>query len=265
MKLLTILLAFAMFRWLEKPHSIKSFDWVESLHQWLAKRCSGLDQVYALTLVTPLLVMLVAFSSILAFEQDSLLHLLLHVVIVYYCLGPETMKSLLDSHHKVIDEVAQGSQSETEQLINHMTDAAMHRWFGVFFWYAVLGVYGAVLFRMVCHLQQVKIDKDDDSIRATLKLLEFPVAVLMTVSLALASDFDRIWKHCKQYLNGETIRTLNSQFLYKSMDYAVEQCEVDTAETHDVKIIGITTYTVLTRMLVVWLVFAALMVIFSIG
>ena len=175
------------------------------------------------------------------------------------------MQHLLDES-SAQEETDQAEPPQTPQhIINAMTDAALHRWFGVFFWYAVLNVYGAVLFRVVCHMNASRIDKDEGAITSFIKVLEFPVAVLMTVSLALASDFDRIWKHCKQYLNGETIRTLNSQFMYQSMDYAVEQCEIDSSGLNDAKIVEITTYTVLKRMLVVWLVFAALMVIFSIG
>ena len=265
MKLLAILLAFALLRWLEKPTALRSFAWVDQLHDWLKGFDFKLNQVFAFTVLLPLLVLAVLMTTVFDFESDSLLYLVLHVFIIYYCLGPETMQHLLAQSARQESSDKTTEDPSAQQVINAMTDAALHRWFGVFFWYGILNVYGAVLFRVVCHLQQASIEKDADAIRSFIRLLEFPVAVLMTVSLALASDFDRIWRHCKQYLNGETIRTLNSQFMYQSMDYAVEQCEIDSSGLNDATVVEMTTYTVLKRMLVVWLVFAALMVIFSIG
>jgi membrane protein required for beta-lactamase induction len=265
MKLLAILLAFALLRWLEKPAALRSFSWVDQLHDWFKGFEFKLNQVFALTVLLPVFVLAVLMTTVFDFDTDSLLYLLVHVFIIYYCLGPETMQHLLNQSGNQETTEETHDVPSPQQFINAMTDAALHRWFGVFFWYAILNVYGAVLFRLVCHMQQASIEKDEDAIRSFSRLLEFPVAVLMTVSLALASDFDRIWKHCKQYLNGETIRTLNSQFMYQSMDYAVEQCEIDASGLNDTKVVEMTTYTVLKRMLVVWLVFAALMVIFSIG
>jgi membrane protein required for beta-lactamase induction len=153
-----------------------------------------------------------------------------------------------------------------EKIVNQLTDAALHRWFGVFFWYVVLNVYGALLYRVMCHLAQTEGNHQVKSdLMSLMKLVEFPVTILMTVSLALASDFDRIWQHCKQYLTVETLKNLNSQYMYKSMDFAVEQCEIEKNDENNSQIIQLTTYKVLKRMLVVWLVFSALMVIFSIG
>ena len=58
---------------------------------------------------------------------------------------------------------------------------------------------------------------------------------------------------------------MNCQFLYKSMDFAVEQCEIETKDENKDQIIELTTFTVLKRMLVVWLVLVALLVIFTKG
>lgn len=189
---------------------------------------------------------------------------MIDVLLVYYCLGPDTIENMIRKK-QTTEALKLPANASAEQLIYKLTDAALHRWFGVFFWYVLLGVYGALIYRMICYFTQA--NGQDFQLIATrvLKVIEFPVVILMTVSLALASDFDRIWQHCKQYLNSETLRTLNSQFMYKSMDFAVEQCEIEKSDENKANIVELTTYTVLKRMLVVWLVFSALMVIFSIG
>ena len=159
MKLLAILLAFALLRWLEKPPALRAFGWVDQLHDWLKGFEFKLNQVFAFTVLLPVLVLAVLLNTVFDFEADSLLYLLLHVFIIYYCLGPETMQHLLDES-SAQEETDQAEPPQTPQhIINAMTDAALHRWFGVFFWYAVLNVYGAVLFRVVCHMNASRTTK----------------------------------------------------------------------------------------------------------
>jgi AmpE protein len=264
MELLAIIIAFGLYHFVEKPTAMRSFNWLEKLRLYISQWLPEDNGNFILTVILPLFLLYVILVKVFAFSDDSLPAFLVDVLLVYYCLGPDTIDKMVNQHNTK-NKLDLPANATAEQLINKLTDAALHRWFGVFFWFLVLGVYGALLYRGICYFSKVENQNVKTSATNTLKVMEFPVIILMTLSLALASDFDRIWQHCKQYLNIETLKTLNSQFMYKSMDFAVEQCEIEESDENKANIVELTTYTVLKRMLVVWLVFSALMVIFSIG
>ena len=265
MKLLALIMAFGLFYAAEKSAPLKSFNWVVQLHNFFTKHLNHSNLSRILTLAFPLLMLFLLNRFLFDFSPQSISYLLLQIAIVYYCLGPETIMSII-KRKQTKTQLGLSAETKPEELIYKLTDAALHRWFGVFFWYVVLNIYGALFYRMVCVLAQANLDEPAAvKFKYILKLIEFPVTIIMTVSLALASDFDRIWRHCKQYLTVETLKSLNSQYMYKSMDFAVEQCEIEKNDENLAQIVELTTYQVLKRMLVVWLVFAALMVIFAKG
>jgi len=79
---------------------------------------------------------------------------------------------------------------------------ALRRWFGVLFWFLLLGPTGALLYR----LSAIAALRDDNArlpadtaagARTLLALLDWPVAQLMTLSMALVGNFDIVagaWK-----------------------------------------------------------------------
>jgi AmpE protein len=87
-------------------------------------------------------------------------------------------------------------------MIEAVFGSALRRWFGVLFWFLLLGAAGALLYRLV----QLAADGDTadtlppatrDGARGLLALLDWPVAQLMTLSLALVGNFDTVigaWK-----------------------------------------------------------------------
>ncbi len=265
MKLLAIILAFGLFHYMEKPLALRSFNWLDDFKLWLKQWFENQYTLIAVVVILPVMVLYILLNNVFNFADNSIGYLLLHVVVLYYCLGPQTMAEMI-KQDKTKQQLNISDGVTAEELVNKMTDAALHRWFGVFFWYVVLNLYGALIYRLMCYLAQNEKDEEVQlALKSVMRLVEFPVTILMTVSLALASDFDRIWKHCKQYLTIETLKSLNSQYMYKSMDFAVEQCEIEENDENNSQIIELTTYKVLKRMLVVWLAFSAIMVIFSIG
>ncbi len=263
MKLLAIIIAFGLFHYVGKSSILRSFDWLEQLQKQIKNWAEDAQVQLVLLVVLPLLGLWLLVDGILGLRTYSVWYLLLHVLMLYYCLGPNTLAaelsdSSLRSKLKITDEFT------STEVVYALTDAALHRWFGVFFWYVVLGVYGALMYRIICWATQSSTDKGAFEHKLS-QLLEFPVTIIMTVSLAIASDFDRVWKHCKQYLTQETLLSLNSLFLYKSMDFAVEHCEIETKDEDKAYIIEQTTFAVLKKMLLVWLVFVALLVLFNNG
>jgi AmpE protein len=86
--------------------------------------------------------------------------------------------------------------------IDAVFSKALKRWFGIIFWFALLGIYGALLYRLSvwitgedCGLH----DDQKDLITRLRKVMEWPVAQLMTLSLAIATDFDSVYQAWKKY------------------------------------------------------------------
>ena len=87
-------------------------------------------------------------------------------------------------------------------LVEAVFRCALWRWFGVLFWFLLLGAFGALLYRLVALCAQGEARKRlpegaSQAARTLLALLDWPVAQLMTLSLALVGNFDSVftaWK-----------------------------------------------------------------------
>ncbi len=261
-KLLALIMAFGLYHYVAKPDVLRSYRWLSELQTFMAARFTETWLQLLLVLFISLAGLAFVVELLFDFQHHSVGYLVVSVLLLYYCLGPRTVA---EDIHNQDQQQALGipAESSSQQVVHALTDVAIHRWFGVFFWYVVLGIYGALAYRVVCAFKHS--GPVDEDVSRLLKLLEYPVVVLMTLSLALASDFDRIWQQCKQFLHKETLLALDSQFLYQSMDLAVAQCDIDVQDENKTQITANTTFVVLKRVLVVWLAFVALLVLFSGG
>lgn len=268
MKLLAILIAFGVFHSLRKPAALQSFSWwhiwlsLGSRMNWLKPR--ALRQ--ALLLLIP--VLLVGWMAYLlnTWHDHQLWYLLFNCVVLYYCLGPEQLEITAAeiSAEDGPSEESPDSSASLQWLVNTLTNEAISRWFLVVFWFVVLGAAGALLSRLLDEMLSQQTNQDSWLNRGR-ELLSYPVIWLMILSLLVASDFDRIWRHCKRYLKQQNWYQQHRALLYEAMDFAVENCEIDDYQSDDFNTVRRTTLSVLKRMLMVWLVLVAFSVIFTIG
>ena len=136
----------------------------------------------------------------------------LATLVLTYCWGPRDLDADVDAIGLAGDASSrqQALQSLPDEppepalevtptvLVDQVFLAGLSRWFGVLFWFFVLGAAGALAYRLLrlalatesCrqHLSAPQVE----SIRALARLLDWPVAQLMTVALALAADFDAV-------------------------------------------------------------------------
>ena len=72
--------------------------------------------------------------------------------------------------------------------------AGLARWFGVLFWFAVLGIPGALLYRAIRVARRAYPPGREErrAFDRVLGVLNWPVVALMTLSIALMTDFDRV-------------------------------------------------------------------------
>lgn len=122
--------------------------------------------------------------------------LLLGIATLLYCLGPRDLDTEVDRLVSTDDPEQRdyidrdlGPGEPTERVMH----AALERWFGVIFWFVLLGVAGALLYRLSAALGRHDGDEalqaERDRVRA---VLDWPAAQLMTLSLALTNDFERV-------------------------------------------------------------------------
>ncbi len=164
----------------------------------------------ALALAPPLLVVGL-FQLALDAQLFGLAEMLFGIAVLFYAWGPRDLDrdvaSVLDAPDPNTRRVAaahltaDGNPSlEGGNLVGAAFRSALRRWFGVLFWFLVLGPFGAIAYRLsVLGVQGVDGEAGRNlpsrtarGARTWLALLEWPVAQLMTLALALIGNFDSV-------------------------------------------------------------------------
>lgn len=86
---------------------------------------------------------------------------------------------------------------EGPQLVEAVFRCALWRWFGVLFWFLLLGAAGALFYRLISLSAQGQAQRNlpaaqSQAAKLFRALLDWPVAHLMTFGLALAANFDNV-------------------------------------------------------------------------
>jgi membrane protein required for beta-lactamase induction len=261
MKLLALILAYVLSHLVSEPHRFRQFDWYESWSKWFMSRTNWSTAEFSVIAIIAVPVLLV--NLVLLNMFDSVFwNLLVSIVILSYCIGPESLEEDVDSG-EIKTKLGLRKNAKVSVLIKKMTQLSLQRWFGVFFWYVVLGVVGALIYRLSERLDFYTSNESKlkTAIGHLMKILNYPVAWMMVISLAIASDFERIFKKCKAYMNSDNIKSMDDTFLYEAADFAVENCEVEADGDTSIEQV---TINVLKRMLLVWLVFVSILVILAV-
>jgi AmpE protein len=134
---------------------------------------------------------------------------------------------------------------DAPSLVSAVVTNAQRRWFGVLFWFLLLGPFGALLYRLAA----LAADGDDARLlpedtaagaRWLHALLDWPVAQLMTLSMALVGDFDTVvgaWKDNggasfrldAGFLAAAARASVKSELADEAMDYVEEGVAGSTA------------------------------------
>lgn len=133
---------------------------------------------------------------------------LLALAAFVYTLGPRDLDQDVATLHErsatddvshlrdTADAMQLNLDSGPDEAAAAVFHGALSRWFGILFWFVVLGIPGAVLYRLNRVALQMKgLDAAEIDWLARMRIvLDWPVQALMMIGVALCGDLDRVWK-----------------------------------------------------------------------
>ncbi len=268
MTVLIVLLGLALSHFIGPVRKLRDFRWL----LWpLARQRAWLPARPWLALVTVIVTVLVV-SGLAVWLAESLLGLagwsLLALGVLVYSLGP---RDLDDDVATLSDRSAGADTAEVADVARTMRlsldepagasaaavlHAALSRWFGVVFWFVVLGIPGALLYRLArCALQLEGVDRGARNWLARLRLvMDWPVTVLMGLSAGLCGDLDRTFRVWREHRDDGPAWLVTPRFLDHlgaSLTTPVDDFDSGLRAGHRMA----------WRMLILWLVVLSLMLL----
>jgi AmpE protein len=241
--------------------SVRDYGWFGHWLRWLDGRFPA-DGFWsgrsgnALALLPPLLAVGL-FQLAVDAPLLGLAGLVLGIAVLFYCWGPRDLDVDVEAIVAARDPAARREAAsklwpdpaqvslDAPSLVSAVITNAQRRWFGVLFWFLLLGPFGALLYRLAA----LAADGDDarllpaDTVagaRWLHGLLDWPVAQLMVLSMALVGDFDTVvgaWKDNggasfrfdAGFLAAAARASVKSELADEAMDYVEEGVAGSTA------------------------------------
>ena len=220
MTIIAILLAFGLCHFIRELGRFRKSQWltawVDFSNGAFGKLPLWKDVLGFLVIIAVPLLLLLLINQLLISAFGNTGSFLLALVVLVYSVGPRDLdtdvaeivgaeddeqrsKAMEQFLHKPVPEDADQARAAAVEAV---FSKALRRWFGIIFWFAVLGIAGAFLYRMVDWLvnENHKLTEDQKGLfTRLLQILDWPAAQLMTLSLAIATDFDSVYKAWKSY------------------------------------------------------------------
>jgi AmpE protein len=203
------LIALAIAHTLPDLARLRDFGWFAAWSGWLSARLGGNAGWLALALAAGLPALaLGALAWAIADLAFGLALLALSVAALFYAWGPRDLDLDVDAVATAADAERRAAALANLELAPAATDgsalvdgvfrAALGRWFGVLFWFVLLGPAGALLYRLVTLAARSPALADAlpadtrTAAETAARVLDWPAAQLVTLALALAADFDAV-------------------------------------------------------------------------
>lgn len=239
MTIISILIAFALCHFVRELRHLRRFEWLSAFTRHCNDKLkklpgwsgpTGFLVILGLPILTAYLANRVLFSTL-----GPIGEFVLAIAVLIYTFGPRDLD--IDVRNVIQAETDEEQQQALETLldgpipedpddcraaaINAVFRKALKRWFGVIFWFAILGIYGALLYRLATWLSDGEYGlfaEQKDLISRLCRVMDWPVAQLMTLSLAIATDFDSVYRAWKKYHDerGHGLFEPNNDFMLTS-------------------------------------------------
>ncbi len=212
--------------------SVRDYGWFGNWLRWLDDRFPeggawrGRYGI-ALALLPPLL-LVALFQLALEAPLLGLAGLLFGIAVLFYSWGPRDLDLDVEAVMTAPDVAVRRAAAaqlwpdpaqaalDPPAMVAAVFRGAQRRWFGVLFWFLLLGAAGALLYRLVALAAEGEASRllPPETVagaRWLHGLLDWPVAQLMTLAMALVGNFDTVigaWKD-----NGGATFRLDADFL----------------------------------------------------
>ncbi len=220
MTIIAILIAFALCHFIRELGRFRQNRWLPG---WVDLANDSLGKLPGWTGVTGFLVLIAAPLVALLLVNQFLINLLgntgaflLALAVLIYTFGPRDLDTDVAT---IVDEEDEELRAEKLELllgrpapedkdecraaaVESVFEEALRRWFGIIFWFAVLGVAGAFVYRVVDWLVCGDYDLSEEQkslFKRMQEVMDWPAAQLMTLSLAIATDFDSVYQAWRKY------------------------------------------------------------------
>jgi AmpE protein len=273
--LIAAVIALALSHAVPAVSKLRSYEWYINWIRWLGKTFKGNTAAqgrfgFFVGILLPLIVVAVA-QYFLDGVLYGLLGFLFALCGLLFAWGPRDLDLDVEAVVEATDtEIRQKAAEKLfhqdecvsldgPSLVEAVFRCALWRWFGVLFWFFVLGVFGAMLYRLAALSSQGYIKRmlpgtQHDAARTLLAFLNWPVSHLMTFTLALAADFDSVLSSWRDW-HAQNGITLNNGFLGLAARASVGPVEAPALlELRD-------AISLVWRILILWLGAIALFVI----
>lgn len=201
MKILSLLLAFAASHHWPAASRLRRFDWL--LAGPLRASGRGPHWLPVALLIAIALVIGWLTTAIAIWIAGLFGLLLLGIATVLYTLGPEHLDRDIrmasnpaepDRQQVALERLLLSPDSNGTEAAAASLHAALARWFGIVFWFVLLGVPGALLYRSLreAHHGGSFEPAERAWMGRFLGWMNWPVVALMTAAIALMTDYDRV-------------------------------------------------------------------------
>jgi len=234
--------------------SMRQYDWYGNWLGWLETQLSGnafwQGRWGATFALLPPLAALGLFQLALREPLYGLAGLVFAVAVLFYAWGPRDLDLDVDAIVNAPDATTRRAAMATlwpgtaplvvdgGTLVSAVFQNALRRWFGVLFWFLVLGPCGALLYRLAvlasegAYARRLPLEAAEGA-RTLLELLDWPVAQLLTLSLALVGNFDTVlgaWREAggasfsldHRFLDAAGRASVRTELAEEAADYAEE-------------------------------------------
>ncbi len=283
MTLIAVLIGLGLEHFIGSLDYIRSWSWFDRYSRWLELKCSGTPYWNGpvgviVTLLLPLLVLLVV-AELLGRVSVALVFLLAVAVFVY-CLGTD-INTWLSRYIEALEEHDEATRNEMEaelggadestgrmdktRVISQFLLRSHENFFGILFWFIVLGMGGALLYRLVIRLYEYYGDVHGDyaeAVRNLHAIMMWPSARLLALGFGVSGSLVHAvdaWRN----VEGNSLECSEDIIVrsgYGALQYEVE--EGDEEDWHDVYVNWLgETRGLLNRTLIVWLTVLGIMTI----
>jgi len=220
MTIIAILLAFGLCHFVRELGRFRRRQWltgwVDFSNEAFGRLPFWQDTVGFLVIIGVPLLVLLLLNQLLVSALGSTGSFLLALAVLIYSFGPRDLDTdiaeIVESEHDEERDAAlarlmrraipEDPGDARAAAVEAVFREALRRWFGIIFWFAVLGIAGAFLYRMVDWLVHENHNLTEDQLGLFTRLqqiMDWPAAQLMTLSLAIATDFDSVFAAWKRY------------------------------------------------------------------